>query len=977
MKRVAAVAGLIVVALVIWWLRRGDSEHAASKPPAPTTARAAGVVAQQRLDPTKLVRASIAGVVTDETHAPIANARVCATGRSHDLDSELLHAFVCATTDATGTYTLANLLPATYAVGASARTFRPDAHHPGGDPKQTDVRLAAGQQQTGIDIVLRAGGVEMTGVVLDLTGGPIEGARVSSHGTRWQGTAGSIAMTETAADGTFSLWVGPGPSSVSASADGYADAGEWVFAPGKVEILLTPDSTLAGTVVDAASGAPVAGARVTISGEDTDRNTFSDEAGAFRFARLTPGRFTTAATTEHGFGYSEGSTLVGLGQAVDGVVVKLHAAVRVEGKVVTASTKQPCAQPNVTLADGAQGRWVDVRTEPDGRAWAEGVLPGKYAVEVQCDGYRAKDSYEAVVVADKDVTGLVWEVEPGAKVTGRVLSKAGQPIEDARVSARMTGGAARDKGGWGYDRTLPDGTYTLSGLRAGMYKLEVSTHKGAAPADGYKVEVKDGATVQQDLVLEETGTIKGTVVDGDGKPVAGVEVNTKNLSGTTAWSYGNNNKSDENGAFTLEGLKPGEYKVVAARGWSTQLRRPGTTDNTEQGERVTVRANQPATVRLVIEAQTGVITGTVVDAAGAPVSDAFISAARESDAAGAQQTASQQTRWSFDDKPVLTNTDGTFTLTKLSPGNYTVRAHRKGGGEAFAEHVAVGGTATLKITPVGSISGTVAGGAEEVRITLRDPATGYTRHESFFRTAGRYTLADLPKGKFQLSASAAIGSAQTEIALAEGERKTDVNLTLARLVTLTGRVVIHGTTTGVAGMIVYARPALGGASSTWSSDDDREFITDEQGRFTIKNVQTGKLALRGYAKAGINDSAYAPLSTVRTVTGSGTVDVGDLPVLKKRLRDGEPAGKLGIRFAEPPPTTAPDARALEISWLDPTGPAAKSELAVGDVITSVDGIDVTGGNIASYASLIRAPPGTKLSFGTKRGATVIVVLTAP
>jgi len=692
----------------------------------------------------------------------------------------------------------------------------------------------------------------------------------------------------------------------------------------------------------------------------------------------TPGRYTATAHTDHGYGRSEGSTLVGLGQTVDGLVVKLHAAVRVEGKVVISTTKQGCEEPDVSLSDGKKGRWTSVRSEPDGRVWAEGVLPGKYTVEVECEGYRSKEKYEPIVVADKDVTGLVWEVDAGAKVTGRVLAKAGTPVEGASVSARTVGGEARMKGAWGNDRSLPDGTYTLDGLRPGTYKLEVSTDKAVAPKDGYKVEVADGATVQKDLVLEETGSIKGTVVDGEGKPVSSISAMARSLAGQTQWRD-NDNKTDENGTFTIDGLRPGDYRVMAQRSWMSQLRKPGTTDDAEQGERVTVRANQTATVRIVIESQAGVITGTVKDSSGFPVADAFLSAARESDAAGASKTTVQQTRWSWDDKPVLTATDGTFTLTKLSPGMYTVRAYRKGGGEAVAEHVAIGGTATLQIKPTGSIAGTVktaSGAPEEMSVVLRDLVSGFSRRESFFRTDGRFSLPDLPKGKFQLTASAEGGSAQVDLELGEGEQKTNVAVVLAALVTITGRVVEQGTTKPVAALRMMARPALGGGGFSFSDGDDRDHITDEQGRFTIKNAPSGKLWIRGMPRDW-NDSDYAMLATVREVSGTGTVDLGDIAVLKKRVKQNDPVGKLGLRFAEGAPDTPPDKRTLEISWIDPTGPAAKTELVVGDVITTVDGVDVSGANSASYGTMIRAAPGTKLSFGTKRGTTVIVVLAPP
>jgi hypothetical protein len=124
------------------------------------------------------------------------------------------------------------------------------------------------------------------------------------------------------------------------------------------------------------------------------------------------------------------------------------------------------------------------------------------------------------------------------------------------------------------------------------------------------------------------------------------------------------------------------------------LKRPGSTDDAweREGEHVTVAAAQTVNVRLVVEPQNGHITGTVVDADGKPVADAYVAAARESDAAGAQASSVVDTRWG-DDRPALTATDGRFTLGPFASGNYTLRAYRKGGGEAIAEHVAVGSNA--------------------------------------------------------------------------------------------------------------------------------------------------------------------------------------------------------------------------------------------------------------------------------------------
>lgn len=66
--------------------------------------------------------------------------------------------------------------------------------------------------------------------------------------------------------------------------------------------------------------------------------------------------------------------------------------------------------------------------------------------------------------------------------------------------------------------------------------------------------------------------------------------------------------------------------------------------------------------------------------------------------------------------------------------------------------------------------------------------------------------------------------------------------------------------------------------------------------------------------------------------------------------------------------TTQDLRIVEI---DPARPTAKTELTVGDVVTSIDGVDV--GVLASETvyALLEPPPGTALHPGLARGVTVI------
>lgn len=982
-RRTGLALGVLAlgIALAVWRCRgRGDvaetpvgsgsARTGSALAPAPVT------VTQPRPDPSRVQRGSIAGRITaDDTRQPIAGARVCARGASRDYASEVMREPTCAQTDATGAYAIGNLLPAQYEVSAAARPYRPEMFHPGGSKKVTSFPLRAGEAKTGVDLAMRGGGVEITGTVSDLTGGPIAKARV------W--TERPYVATESDDKGQFTLWVKKGQNGVTAAADGYSDSEEYVYAPGKVEILLTPESSLSGTVVDGTSNQPVEGARVTLGDWSEADTTFSDAAGKFRIPRISPGRPSVTARTDRGYGRTEGSVLVGLGQHVEGVVVKLYPAARLEATIVIAGSdpKKVCEHPRASLREEAAQRWVTLRAEPDGVLWAEGVLPGEYKPSISCDGYQTRDRYDAIVVADAPVTGIVWEVDAGAVIKGRVLAKSGEPVEDADVWARSTGGSARAKVGWGGDDSGRDGSYELTGLKPGGYRIEVSSTKGVAPKDGYKAEVAAGGITSLDLVLEDVGTLSGTVVDEKGVPVGGIEISTRLLTAGGRGGWGGDHSTDDAGNFTIEGLRPGDYRVLAQRGWSDTLRKPGTTDDAKQGERVTVRPGQVATVKLVVESQSGTIKGTVVDIDGQPVSDAFVSAARESDAAGAQRTNVQDTRWSWMDKPVLTGTDGAFTLAKLSPGTYTLRAFRKGGGEAIAEHIEVGGTAKLQIKPTGSIEGTAtgpgsAGAPIELSISMTDPATGFWRSEDYYRTDGRFAIHDLPKGHFKLTAESAGITKQIELDLAEGERKTGVAIQLEALITLTGKVVDAQTQKPVPGVHMSASNADGEGGFSFSSTDE-ENVSDETGAFTIKRAPKGRVMLRGIPKDW-RDSEYSMLSVTRAVPGDGpVVDIGAVPMLKKRVKAGDPVGELGVNFAEQPPGTPPDKHEYKVSWIDPKGPAAQTDLKVGDVIVTIDGTDVTGGAAQAGWVLMRAAPGTKITLGLARGASVVIALAPP
>lgn len=106
------------------------------------------------------------------------------------------------------------------------------------------------------------------------------------------------------------------------------------------------------------------------------------------------------------------------------------------------------------------------------------------------------------------------------------------------------------------------------------------------------------------------------------------------------------------------------------------------------------------------------------------------------------------------------------------------------------------------------------------------------------------------------------------------------------------------------------------------------------------------------------------------------MNVGDVGILKRRLDRGAPIAGLGITWSEYPEGTPSDQRSFKVVAIDPTGPAAKTALQVGDVVVTIDGVDVLGGNRSSGWTLLEAPAGTPIRLGLAREVSVTIVAEA-
>ena len=66
--------------------------------------------------------------------------------------------------------------------------------------------------------------------------------------------------------------------------------------------------------------------------------------------------YLATARTAHRYGHADGSTLVGLGEHVEGVAIRVFPAVQLRGKVVIGDAAAPCASAEVSLTDPVHRR---------------------------------------------------------------------------------------------------------------------------------------------------------------------------------------------------------------------------------------------------------------------------------------------------------------------------------------------------------------------------------------------------------------------------------------------------------------------------------------------------------------------------------------------------------------------------------------------------------------------------------------------
>lgn len=168
----------------------------------------------------------------------------------------------------------------------------------------------------------------------------------------------------------------------------------------------------------------------------------------------------------------------------------------------------------------------------------------------------------------------VVRLNRGGSIEGMVVDERDAPITGFLLAVESYQGTAKETAPIGLVKSYedPHGAFIWESLAPGTYVLTASA-EGRPPARSRSVDVEAGRRSSHvRIVLSRGGVLTGRILDGDTrKPLAGASIAFDALTMTGANSI-RSARSDESGAYTLEGAPAGLFSIRVTRaGYSSRV----------------------------------------------------------------------------------------------------------------------------------------------------------------------------------------------------------------------------------------------------------------------------------------------------------------------------------------------------------------------------------------------------------------------
>ena len=285
------------------------------------------------------------------------------------------------------------------------------------------------------------------------------------------------------------------------------------------------------------------------------------------------------------------------------------------------------------------------------------------------------------------------------------------------------------------------------------------------------------ASVEFTVTLKPVGTIDVVVKDGHGQANDAVGVSAAPRGGGPSMGMGAVGEHQGAGRYRIGPLAAGEYVVEIRDGVNPPARVNGSDGFVE------VRSSELTALQVTYGGGAGHIAGRVVDSAGAPMENVWVSA-RPATADTDRYAQLLTFQLHTEEQRCLTNVDGRFAIDGLDEaGLFSIVARHSLGGEARADMVKVGQEVMLRLSAPGSLSGTVLSGAGRpatyFRIVVNNQESGQQLSPEFGPDAqGVWFIDNVASGTVQIQAQSSDGAAVITRRLAPAERLQHLDLFL-------------------------------------------------------------------------------------------------------------------------------------------------------------------------------------------------------
>lgn len=447
-------------------------------------------------------------------------------------------------TDEEGHFTFSELAPGNYNVTAVL---------PGFVGTSFNFAITANQTATVPTVQLStAGGV--SGTATQLAGGAtLEGL----HVTLW---SGGVAVNETTTDANGNYTIpdldfGSYLVTIGSDAAGVLAASSIVLSGGTpsadVDFSLPIIGTIAGTVFASNGTTPIEGAVVTLfSGGVAIASTPTDADGNYQFYLSAAGSFSVQAVSDTSAYAAQAGLNITPGTNLDVDFTAGNSVVA--GTIRDSGTGLPV--PNGIIHVTGAGIIGTRAIEADANGHYEFTGPnGAQLTLVAHAGTRAFAT--AIVTLGGSPMTQDFSLTAGTALVGFVNSSVtGEAVQNAAVFIRKQGGPEE-----GFTTfTDEQGNYRVIGLAPGNYDVTVlAAGLESFVLNGFAVS---GTEVPRNFNLNApTITVGGTVQNGSGLPLPGVEISATNTQGLTI-AFG---QTDRNGVYALSNLPAGTYTLTA------------------------------------------------------------------------------------------------------------------------------------------------------------------------------------------------------------------------------------------------------------------------------------------------------------------------------------------------------------------------------------------------------------------------------